>query len=640
MQFRYLCVLSSCLFLGACNTGASKNQTLDNNAQTPYSIQGANGSTSNSATSYPKYLRGYSVLDVCEINGTIYAGTANGVFISKDAGKSWSLKTTLNGLDANTVTRITGHDNTIYAIVDGYADVSTDAGQTWRPLQTTYTGAYNGVAYSNGSVYLSASFGNNGIVKQNFINVSKDDGKTWASLPLQSNVVKVNGLFANNDTLYYVDPWTSSIFKTSDLGKTYNYVGLITPNGETPYLYSIVANGDEVIVGIDHGVAVTNNAGPWSSSGFKFLDVSNGLGANDVKAMALDANKKLLAATESGLSIYQNGNSNLTTFKASNLNHLTSSNVLSVFAGPSHVIVGTNDGIAIYNNSTSNKNFFYSLHDSNVTSLTDSTSDDLVYISTYTSGVLAVSENYIDSFRKTNSNSGIASNAVNTTYVDNNSIYIGTNIGLSISHDNGNSWSYKNQSNAFSGSVLSVAVRGANIYAATYGSGLMVSNDSGNNWKRATLSHDNDVINYTFLDGQTVYACPKNGGIAVSSDDGKSWKNIFSSNNVTSLFATGFTIYAGTSDGLYISYDSGKSWQHKTKDIGNNAVVSIYVSAGNIYLGLDNGNLAISLDAENFVLYPVDINTDGPHPINAVYELDGELAFGYKYFLGSTVRYY
>ncbi len=105
-----------------------------------------------------------------------------------------------------------------------------------------------------------------------------------------------------------------------------------------------------------------------------------------------------------------------------------------------------------------------------------------------------------------------------------------------------------------------------------------------------------------FVDQKAVYVPTGNGGLAVSLDRGSTWTNYTTSNglpsnNVTTVFVDGNTIYAGTVSKLSSSTDGGASWDSFSETF--NSLSAIYASGQYIYVIARQGSqskLYISTD--------------------------------------------
>lgn len=217
---------------------------------------------------------------------------------------------------------------------------------------------------------------------------------------------------------------------------------------------------------------------------------------------------------------------------------------------------------------------------------------------------------------------GDTGNGVNDVKVVDEVIYVAIDKGLSISKDAGTSWTYINSidnpgfATPTSGTINSVAAYGGNIYAV--GSGVInISNDNGDSWSTTKAGRTDEALlsdNFRFVhaDGENVYVSIRGllrvingtnqvlaGDLIVSKDAGSSWMNISQNQNGfpnsrsgRSVYATGNTIYAGTSEGLVISTDGGTNWSNVHNKPGfylpGEDVYDIYVDGDNVYVASRN----------------------------------------------------
>ena len=97
--------------------------------------------------------------------------------------------------------------------------------------------------------------------------------------------------------------------------------------------------------------------------------------------------------------------------------------------------------------------------------------------------------------------------------------HVGQGAGLSISPDNGATWTtYNTGTSGFGGNtVAGVYAVGPKIYAATSG-GLSISNDNGATWTNYTTANGlgGAFVTATYAVGSTVYAAT-GGGLSIGS---------------------------------------------------------------------------------------------------------------------------
>jgi photosystem II stability/assembly factor-like uncharacterized protein len=183
--------------------------------------------------------------------------------------------------------------------------------------------------------------------------------------------------------------------------------------------------------------------------------------------------------------------------------------------------------------------------------------------------------------------------------ISNGWVFAGSNgNGVAISKDSGLSWQWVDTSSGLpSNYVYAIYAQadGSWIYAGT-DKGLGISEDGGNTWRRCELLN-NDVKSVFAMGKEEIYV-GTSGGLAITKDGGQTWGNHLTSYTVQSIFVTTDTIYIGTpSDGMAISNDEAQTWVwvDSTTGLLSNSVNSIKVLGDRIYLATSTG-LSISED--------------------------------------------
>jgi photosystem II stability/assembly factor-like uncharacterized protein len=201
---------------------------------------------------------------------------------------------------------------------------------------------------------------------------------------------------------------------------------------------------------------------------------------------------------------------------------------------------------------------------------------------------------------------------------DTKMIFVGTDKGLYRSSDAGLNWKKVYTGiGKLESSVLTIAVDPSNpdiIYAGTR-SGLYKTDENNSSWRKEHSLGSEARISHIAIDpvqSNIVYAATDDG-IYKSIDRGNEWDRVFSANYsvresaaelkeldniegeallpeniVRKIFIDQInsnTIYAGTSEGLYISNNAGSSWL-KTSEIGltSRNIRDIYVSPDSLYV--------------------------------------------------------
>lgn len=197
----------------------------------------------------------------------------------------------------------------------------------------------------------------------------------------------------------------------------------------------------------------------------------------------------------------------------------------------------------------------------------------------------------------------LAGNSISALLEFGDTIFVGTESGISISSDAGKTWKSRTTSNGLGHlNVDHLIKRGSEIYAISE-SGVSVSYDKGNSWKfrknSNLIGHD---IRGVAISGDTLFLANSKGLLA-SKDNGDSWQLALVDSatydlSILSLASCGSNIYAGTaSHGLYISNNQGAVWNRVKAAAGLTpaAITSIYCSDREIYVGR-TGGVSVSED--------------------------------------------
>ena len=179
------------------------------------------------------------------------------------------------------------------------------------------------------------------------------------------------------------------------------------------------------------------------------------------------------------------------------------------------------------------------------------------------------------------------------------SLYVGTEIGVFRSTNNGLSWSGIGPEGII---VNSLAIRSVNqsgiyLFAGTL-FGVYLSTDGGTNWNKVSFGLSNLVINCLALSDTNLFAGTENG-VFLSPTNGNYWMPVsddLTNKSIRSLTVNQKDIYAGTDKGLFVSTDNGTSWAStglKGEAVNAFAVIDTFFFAGTdtngIFRSTDNG---------------------------------------------------
>jgi photosystem II stability/assembly factor-like uncharacterized protein len=188
---------------------------------------------------------------------------------------------------------------------------------------------------------------------------------------------------------------------------------------------------------------------------------------------------------------------------------------------------------------------------------------------------------------------------VKNFFVNGNDIFAATDSGVFRSTDNGINWTSADSGLPSNTVIYSVAMCGKNIFAGTSGKGIYLSTNNGNSWA-ASYSGNFSVVSFA-VNGNNIFAATGTTGknVYLSTNNGTNWASIPPA-SCLSLAASGDNIFAGDTNGyIYRSTNNGTVWNVVYQDRGSFRpfVMSIVVSGsdifagicGYVYLSTDNG---------------------------------------------------
>ena len=285
------------------------------------------------------------------------------------------------------------------------------------------------------------------------------------------------------------------------------------------------------------------------------------------------------------------------------------------------VYVGTRGGISIGTKSDNNytyKNYTEGLGSQYVTSIYASNDGSTIYIGTYAStddnGGLTIGtrtsgdEEY--KFTNYQTDAGLGSNTVLSVDAtsDGNTIYAGTEGGVSIGTKSNDTYTFKNYPMAENQiAVLSVHPinNGNTIYAGTTAGVYIGTKQEGGAYTFKYFNLNNQIIKsvYASSDGNVIYGATKNDGLWIWTKNGDTYKSAqftteqgLANNEVNSIqpVNNGNIIYAGTyGGGISVMTKNNSTYNIKNFTGGlksNNVYSTIASSDGNsLYVGTEKG---------------------------------------------------
>lgn len=482
--------------------------------------------------------------------GRLIAGTQSGISYSDNNAGTWTNSTQLT----DEITSFCKLNNTLFAgsHVNGVL-MSPDNGETWSATALADTTDHWVNAVSSGTSRLFAGVDDKGVF------YSDDMGVSWIATGLNNRTV--NALLVA-DNLIYAGTENTGVYKSSDNGITWSQTSL---NNKS--VRSLEKNADAVFAGtLDNGVFIsTDNGITWNQTAS---------GNEWIRCLHYDGTK-LIAGTTSGL-YFTTDNGSTWSGK-----YLTSRSVNSITSSGSILYAGVGYG-GVYSSDNGGTYWIQSvMHNYTIYSLYNT--GDAIFAGTYANLYKTLTgganwtriSGHIDVRALVNEGDHFAE---------------GTYYGTYFSSDGGTTW---NQSSLNSSIVYSMAKKGLQFFAGTFGNGVYSSPDYGQTWTQTSLN--NKTVYSLLVSGSRIYAGTKGSGIYFSDNDGATWtQTSLSVQEVTSMAEDNGHIFAATEyHGLYISDDNGNTWQQQ---LAFENLLSVYVSYPHVIAGTKENGVRYSPD--------------------------------------------
>ncbi len=182
----------------------------------------------------------------------------------------------------------------------------------------------------------------------------------------------------------------------------------------------------------------------------------------------------------------------------------------------------------------------------------------------------------------TNTSTGLPAYDIRSLTVNGNDIYAGT-FGVYRSANSGLLWTKLNQT--WNASVVSVAVSGNTILAATTSSGCYISTDNGANWNTINTGLPSS-LNAVAIVG-TTFLAGANSGLYISTNSGANWTLTSVTDAIGSFTSVGTNVFAGGSSGggVFLSTNSGGTWAAINNGLTNLTVYSLATNSTYVFAG-------------------------------------------------------
>ena len=457
--------------------------------------------------------------------GEIYLVGANGrgMYYSGNSGNAWVGDTSAI-LNTSTPRAFAAYGDTVYCLSDRLYR-SNNKGLVWKAVSVVNQFAIS-LAVNHHVICIGTS-------NSQGIFISNDGGISWS--PNKPGTGVTTYVVAMQGQDIFAGTSGSGVYYSHDLGSHWTPVNTNLGSNEVNCL---AVNGNIVYAGTPKGLYSSSDKGlHWSA-------MSNGLPSN-LKITSITASgSSMLIGNNSGVWYSSNSGASWTSAGSA----LPDRNISSLATSGADLLAGTSSGLFV----SKDQGQSWSLRGIPVTNVVSMCSNNTMVFA-------AASWNTSASYMTTSHGSEwfiqkpqLPAGNVYSLAFSSGSLVAGTDTGVFVSTDNGQSWSSRSDGLS-SWSVQTVGVNGSYWFAGTLTTGLFRSENSGLAWSKATTGLDETrYVTSMLCQGNMVYAGTHYGGLLISSDNGKTWSKTGSlpvATIVTGIILKGNSLFAGTYNG-------------------------------------------------------------------------------------------
>jgi ligand-binding sensor domain-containing protein len=453
-------------------------------------------------------------------DGTIYLGAYHEFYISRDGGNTFISKSNSMGLNNSSINSVFVDDKRkLYVGTTGGLFVSENGGNTFskvaKPIDHKYNWIDSVFVDSKGIIYLGTPEG---------LAISKNGGESFVNKTITDGLgtTHINAVFVDSNDLVYAA--TQDGISISDNGG-YSFKNKTTIISKLKNRNVTDIKSDTVgklYFGTSDGLYMSPDGGAT----FTNKTTLHGLGENCISSIALGENNKIYIAGCSGhLSTSTDGGHSFTNSKLFDYSWINSMAIREngrIYIGAnSGLFISTDDGHSFIRKTVLDGLGSYYVKDVFI----DKTGTIYTVGDFHGLSVSIDGGNSFSNIRRTSifSETELASNDGNTIFVDNlGVIYVGTDVGLSISKDRGKTWATHNLA-----PILSMDFDEFGTFYLGTTIGVYYSSDSGQNLLLKTTSeklggsqvrlvHFNENLN-------KLFAATDNRTLSVSDDGGNTF---------------------------------------------------------------------------------------------------------------------
>ena len=192
---------------------------------------------------------------------------------------------------------------------------------------------------------------------------------------------------------------------------------------------------------------------------------------------------------------------------------------------------------------------------------------------------------------------GLFGGNINCLTASGSNLFAGTNNGVWLSTDSGNTWQNSSDGIPFKTEIASITVDGSHMYATSCCNGVYWSNNAGITWQPFPIQFAINGAQNLLVDNQTVYVAAGQS-LYATTNAGTTYTNLTNStitDFITCFAKSGNNLYLGTTQsGMYISNDNGLTWHGDTLGASGYNLLSITTVGNQVYATALSGGLYVS----------------------------------------------
>ncbi|MBD3338204.1 MAG: choice-of-anchor D domain-containing protein, partial [Candidatus Lokiarchaeota archaeon] len=511
----------------------------------------------------------------------IFAGTETGLFKSLNNGGYWSYSFP-NNLKILDIAIHPDRNELIYVATSQGIWKSTDQGNQWEhlniPIHYDYVLSLEYASINPDIVFV-------GVSRRGVWRLIVDEDSCYQDTGMTSDRTVIDIIKSPHDSNIFYAATDTYIWKyVSNSWKQIDFEGL-----DDHVIQSIV---------VDNNDSKTLYVGTQSKKVFRSLndgdnwrEYSTGIPYRRVNILQFRCDT-LIAATEGG--VFKRNSDDVSWLEMNNNLYAQWTKTIEIDNSNSRIIAGTEGALFIKNTSHNKWNVVNSLKGEWINDIL--ILDNTCIAATKWNGIFkSTNLDTWQNFQITDDSTDDLPENVNTLLNVDDKILSGTDDGIYISNDIGETWHPIVNTPLFV-KTFAYDTIGKVIYAGTRGAGLWKSSDSGNSWSSDGSAFLPEINVYSIVihpSNNKIILIGTEHGILKTTDAGTTWNDCIniSSNlkiNTLNVFVdTETTVLAGSEQaGAFISRDFGETWTElNDENLTNQNILYLTSQLNNIYAG-------------------------------------------------------